>query len=174
VTGGLQAAPGVAVAVQDRDGHLASAGADTAQAVFSVTKMFVAAAVLQLVDAGRVALDDDVSHRVPLAPPGSTVRDLLNHTSGLPDYATAAPYLEAVDARPSRPWGLERIAAVALEGDRSARGVFRYSNLGYWLLGAFVQNTTDAPLEQTLARLVFEPAGMASTFYPAAAPSAPR
>src|SRR5438093_13297635 len=60
--------------------------------IASVTKLFVAAVVLQLVDEGALALDDEVG----LIAGGVTVRQLLNHTSGLPNYAeldeTLAPY----------------------------------------------------------------------------------
>ncbi|MEV3870219.1 serine hydrolase domain-containing protein [Streptomyces sp. NPDC049906] len=164
--GDLQMAPDAAVAVLDKDGGLTLTGADTAQPVFSVTKMFLAAAALRLADSGRLDLEDEVSHWVPLAPSGITVRELLNHTGGLPDYATSTAYLDAVARQPDRPWGLERILTVALEEGRSARGRFRYSNLGYWLLGALVQDITDAPLEGALAALVFDPAGMGSTFFP--------
>ncbi|WP_051753586.1 serine hydrolase domain-containing protein [Streptosporangium amethystogenes] len=165
--GGLEMVPDAAVAVLDEDGGLTLTGTDTAQPVFSVTKMFMAVAVLRLVDSGRLTLEDEVSLRVPLAPSGITVRELLNHTGGLPDYATTAPYLDAVARRPDQPWGLERILTVALEDGRSARGRFRYSNLGYWLLGTLVEDISGAPLEQTLAALVFGQAGMRSTFFPA-------
>jgi D-alanyl-D-alanine carboxypeptidase len=51
-------------------------------------------------------------------------------------------------------------------GHRSERGRFRYSNLGYWLLGEFVESVTGVPLGRTLSELVFEPAGMGDTVYP--------
>ncbi|MFJ9752792.1 serine hydrolase domain-containing protein [Streptomyces chartreusis] len=128
--------------------------------------MFLAAAVLRLADSGRLDLADEVSHRVPFAPSGITVRELLNHTGGLPDYAASAAYLDAVARQPDHPWGLERILTVALAEGRSARGRFRYSNLGCWHLGALVEDVTDVPLEQALAALVFDPAGMRLTFFP--------
>ncbi|MEV6081602.1 serine hydrolase domain-containing protein [Streptomyces sp. NPDC052069] len=156
----------IAVAVLDSRG-LHTTGVKAAQPVFSVTKMFVATAALRLIESGRLALDDEVSRRVPQAPSGITVRHLLGHTSGLPDYASAPAYLDAVAARPAQPWSLEQIASIALVGDRSAPGRFRYCNLGYWLLGAFIEEVTATPLERTLAEVVFEPAGMASTSYPA-------
>lgn len=94
--------PGVAVAVRDENG-LHVTGPTTAQPVFSVTKMFVATAVLRLVEQGPLTLDEEVSRRVPVSPSGVTVRHLLGHTGGLPDYATTAPYLAAVAADHGHP-----------------------------------------------------------------------
>jgi D-alanyl-D-alanine carboxypeptidase len=155
-----------AVAIRDDDG-LHVTGLDTAQPVFSVTKMFMATVVLRLAESGLLALDDEASRRVPQCPGGIMVRELLNHTGGLPDYVTDARYLDAVTAR-DRPWDVNRIAEVALAGRHSERGRFRYSNLGYWLLGALVKHVTGSALRDTLTDLVFTPAGMTSTTYPAA------
>ncbi len=155
----------VAVAVRGPDG-LRVTGPDEAWPVFSVTKMFVAVAVLRLAESGGMALDDEARGRVPQAPPEVTVRELLCHTTGLADYATTAPYRAAVDEQPGQPWELDRIVEVAA-GDRQPRDRFRYCNAGYWLLGAALEKATGQPLEQVLAETVFRPAGMASTRYPA-------
>lgn len=135
--------------------------------VFSLTKMLVATAVLRLVEADRMSLADDVALRVPLCPTGITVRQLLGHSSGLADYATDARYLDAVAAQPGVPWPLNRVAALVDITDRWDAGWFRYSNYGYWLLGALLEDMTGEPLRVTLQRLVLNPAGMASSFYPA-------
>ena len=60
----------------------------------SVTKQFTAAAVMQLVDQGKVRLTDSIGAHLPTLPAawrGVTVRQLLNHTSGIPDYGSAGP-----------------------------------------------------------------------------------
>ena len=154
----------VGVAVRDRDGCRV-AGSDLVRPMFSVTKMFVAVAVLRLVELGELALDEEVSGWLPRAP-AVTVRQLLGHTGGLPDYVAAPEYGAAVAASPGQPWSLTEIVRVGLAGRPSPQGVFRYSNLGYWLLGAMVEKTIGQSLGHALAELVFTPAGMASTFYP--------
>jgi CubicO group peptidase (beta-lactamase class C family) len=154
----------VDTAIRDEAG-LQVTGVTKPQPVFSVTKMFVATAVLKLTESGQLGLDDEVSRQVPLCPKGVTVRELLSHTGGLPDYATDAGYVAAVTAR-DKPWNLERIAAAARPGNHAERGKFRYSNLGYWLLGEAIERTTGKKLAQTLTELVFEPTEMTDTTYP--------
>jgi CubicO group peptidase (beta-lactamase class C family) len=154
--------PLLAVAERHADG-LRVAGEASAAPVFSVTKMFVSTAVLRLAECGRLRLEDPASDRVSSV----TVRELLGHTAGLPDYTSSPQYHDAVSSEPARPWSIEKIAAVALGGERSARGRFRYSNLGYWLLGEFVEQLTGDPLSALLTDLVFAPAGLTDTRYPA-------
>ena len=164
---GVEVGPDVAVAVGESHG-VRVAGPDVACPAFSVTKMFVAAAVLRLVESGVLRLADDVREWLPQAPPEATVRELLCHTTGLADYVAAAPYLAAVAARPGQPWDLDRILDTAPAGDRGPLGGFRYCNAGYWLLGAVLEKATGRPLPEVLSATVFEPAGMASTSYPTA------
>lgn len=149
--------PATATAVHDSDGlHVAGPTAPTP--VFSVTKLFVATAVLRLTETAELDLDAEAAH-------GATVRELLGHQGGLPDYATTPAYLDAVAAAPGNPWGVEEIAYAA--GEPSTRGRFSYSNLGYWLLGALVEQVTGKSLAVALAELVFTPAGLTDTWYPA-------
>lgn len=156
----------VAVAVRDPGvSHMAGVP-DTPRAVFSVTKMFLATAALRLVESGWLALDAQASHFLPAAA-DLTLREALAHTGGLPDYAMTVDYRAAVDAHPTQPWELDQILEVGLRAGRSARGVFRYSNLGYWLAGAVLEVVADISLIDLLSRLVFQPAGMVSTTYPA-------
>jgi CubicO group peptidase (beta-lactamase class C family) len=159
----------VDLTVAARDGrgyYTAGVLSHTPLPVFSVTKTFVATAVLRLVERHQLRLDGEVSRWLSRAPRGLTVRGLLGHTGGLPDYATDPAYVAAVAAQPGQPWGLDEILTIGLAGDRSAPGRFRYSNLGYWMLGAVLEQVAAGPLGQTLASAVFEPAGMTSTVYP--------
>src|SRR5688572_5047969 len=88
--------PGVSVVVTHGDeivhatgaGHDAHGGAvtgNTPMRVASVSKSFTAAAVMTLVEDGRIGLDDEVHDRLPQLPPRITVRRLLNQTSGISD-----------------------------------------------------------------------------------------
>lgn len=135
--------------------------------VASITKEFTAAAVLQLVAAGKVRLDDDVRRYLPWVDTGSReviVRELLDHTSGLTDYSDleafrAGPALAPLTVR--QIWGL-----AAGRGLRFAPGTdWEYCNTGYVLLGALIERVSGEPYGEYLRRRVFGPAGMAHTFY---------
>lgn len=129
--------------------------------------MFVATAAVKLAESGRLTLDAEMPDHVPAAPADLTLREALAHTGGLPDYAMTTHYTAAVDAQPGKPWGLDEIVDVGLRATRSARGSFHYSNLGYWLAGAVLEAMAGTSLTDLLSRLVFQPAGMVSTTYPA-------
>ncbi|MFI8411696.1 serine hydrolase domain-containing protein [Paeniglutamicibacter gangotriensis] len=138
-------------------------GSSEPQPVFSVTKKFVAAGVLRAVDAGALRLSDSLASRLPGAPSGCSIAQVLTHTAGLGDYSTNPEYLTAVREHPSDPWSLDSIAAASRQGEP---GIFAYSNTGYWYLGAMLEEVSDMGLGQYLHREVFEPADMGSTRYP--------
>src|SRR4051812_34795625 len=148
-------APGVIVLARDgsRTLRLAAGVSDRARRspmrvndrfrVGSVTKTFVATLVLQLVAEGKLSLDDTAERWVPgLVPAGAgiTVRELLNHSSGLFDYlndgdeTVIKPYL---DGRFSFVWAPRDIVAVATKHQpRFPPGAgWSYSNTGYIVLG---------------------------------------
>jgi D-alanyl-D-alanine carboxypeptidase len=138
------------------------------QPVFSVTKMFIAVACLQLAERHSLDLDHNVRTWLPSAPAEITVRELLSHTAGLPDYPATDAYQAAVAAHPAKPWDLERILAVSLAQPMSARGPVRYCNVGYWMLGALLEQLTGTSIAEVLTVEVFGPAAMTATTYPEA------
>jgi len=176
---------GLVILVGDGQSQQVSGDASLARPVFSVTKMFVAAAALRLAEDGVLDLDHPAGRWLPDAPGMAgvagvtTLREILRHTAGLPDYARSPAYLAAVAARPGRPWGLERILDCAFSGEgrpagqagpaggRAARGEFWYCNAGYWIAGAVLERAAGAPLGDVLGALIFGPCGMTSTRYPA-------
>jgi D-alanyl-D-alanine carboxypeptidase len=136
--------------------------------VASVTKLFIAAAVLQLVDEGSVALDGDAAPIVP----GVTVRQLLNHTSGLPNFdddlvAFFEPYRR--DPAHRSELGPREVLALALERPRLfAPGEgWAYTGSNYQALGLLVEETTGSPLRDELKRRIFDPLGLGATDLPA-------
>lgn len=134
------AVPGVTVLLRDRRQRQVTGDAELRLPVFSVTKMFLATAALRLCETGHLSLDEQVRQRVPQAPASITVREVLGHTAGLPDYAMALSYTAAVAARPLEPGGLTEILAAGRAGIQPRRGDFGYSNTGYWLLGAVLED----------------------------------
>ena len=117
--------------------------------------------VLRLTATGAMSLDDPVRRFLPgFAGAGKdrvTVRQLLAHTSGLPDHRTYYEYLS--DAASVR-------AAVLAEPLAAAPGsVFRYSDLGFILLGEIAQTVSGSALNDVARLLVFDPLGMSDTMY---------
>ena len=129
----------------------------------SVTKQFTAAAVLLLVQDGRVHLDDRVRTWLPTLPAATdaiTVRHLLTHTSGLIDY-------EDVMAPEATEQVLDADVLRLLETqDRLyfAPGTsWRYSNSGYALLSLIVAKASGRPFPDFLRERIFQPLGMVHT-----------
>lgn len=133
----------------------------------SVTKIFVAALVLELVAEGAVGLGDDADPLVQ----GVTIRQLLNHTSGLPDFLEGAddvvalfePYREDPNYR--WPLGPRDQLALVLERPRLfAPGEgWAYHGSNYLALGLLVEDATGSKLRDELRRRIFEPLGLAAT-----------
>ena len=121
-----------ALAVVGPDGTLATFGEDSRELPWaSVTKPVIAYAILRAVEQGSISFDE------PLGPPGSTVRHLLAHASGLPP-----------DSRtPISPPARTRI----------------YSNVGFDLLGELLAERAGLPLAEVVAQEVLEPLQMTST-----------
>ena len=140
----------------------------------SVTKLFVATVVLQLVGEGALALDDEVG---PIAD-GVTLRQLLNHTSGLPDhYADLDSLLEPY--RRNRAYRQDLTPRAALELVHDQPRLFppgtgwSYSNGNFIVLGLLVEETTGATLREELRARILEPLALEATDLPdEVAPSA--
>ena len=143
----------------DRDAGTA-ATCDTVYDVMSITKQFTAAAVLKLETMGKLRVSDPVGAHlgpVPADKQAITLHHLLSHTSGLVE-GLGDDY-DAV----SRDDMLAAALASPLESAPGAE--FHYSNVGYSLLAAVVEQASGLGYEQFLARHLFGPAGMRDTGY---------
>ena len=137
--------------------------------VASVSKVFIATVVLQLVDEGALALDGDVAPMVP----GITVRQLLNHTSGLPNadlFDDLVAFFEPYRQDRQHSWDMsphDLLARVVRMPRLFPPGEgWAYSGSNYLALGLLVEETTGATLREELARRVVEPLGLAGTDLP--------
>ena len=135
--------------------------------IASITKALTAVAVLQLVEAGRVALDDPVGRHLSGLPEAwrlVTVRQLLAHTSGIPSIsAFDRPPCDPQRAQADYQRGdvLREIACLPLAfapGERWA-----YGDTGYYLLGLLLTAVSGQPYDAHMAARVFGPAGMTAT-----------
>ena len=140
--------------------HGVAVSPETSFRLASVTKQFTAAAILTLVQAGKLKLDDKLADVLPATPRymrDVTVRQLLSHTSGLPDYE---PLLGSRDG----PRILDRDVFPLLRLAKSlyfAPGTsWRYSNSGYAMLALIVQRVSGESFPAYLRRHVFDLAGM--------------
>lgn len=133
-------------------------GVDTVVPIGSITKMFTAAAVLAMADAGELRTTDTLADFFPGAPPDKadiTVQQLLEHRSGLPEYSGEDVDLLTYDDF------IEFTLAAPLAFEPGADQA--YSNVGYSMLAAIVEQASGRDLESFLADRFFGPAGMDRT-----------
>jgi D-alanyl-D-alanine carboxypeptidase len=137
--------------------------AATTMMAYSMSKTITAAAVLQLVDSGKVKLDDPADAYLESQPygPGVTVRQLMSHTSGIPNpiplrWVHSASCHNTFDERAA-------LASVLLEHPKlsSPPGTkYRYSNIGYWLLGCIVERASGETFPSYVREHVLQPLGI--------------
>ena len=127
----------------DLENHVA-ASPDTVYSIASITKQFTAAAIVQLVEAGKLGLDVQIEKYLPeYPPPGNrvTVRQLLNHTSGIRSMTSlGARYWSQIakDVTPQETILLFENEPLDFEPGRR----YAYNNSGYVLLGALIERVT--------------------------------
>jgi D-alanyl-D-alanine carboxypeptidase len=166
---------------------------DTPYFLASVTKLHIATAVLQLVEEGGIDLDASITTYLPARltdglhrldgrdhTAAITVRHLLSHTSGLPDFLEDRPrrgrswYRDLVDGH-DRSWDLDDVVARARDELRprfapqdltAARQRARYSDTGFQLLIAIVEAVTGQELATVFAQRILRPLGLRQTYLP--------
>jgi len=130
----------------------------------SVTKIFVAALVLQLVAEGLLELDAEAEPFVE----GITIRQLLNHTSGLPDFMDdPVEFFEPYRRDPAHRWELGRQDELKLVLERPREFPpgegWAYHGSNYIVVGLLVEQAAGVPLREALRERVFEPLGLTRT-----------
>jgi len=134
----------------------------------SVGKQFVSAAIMMLVEEGKISLDDGITKYFPDAPAAwkpILIKNLLSHTSGLSEYESSGR------TGPSGPFYLrldftedelaKKIEAMPIEWAPGEK--WGYRNTNYVLLGIIIQKITGMPYAQFLNQRIFKPLGMTST-----------
>jgi CubicO group peptidase (beta-lactamase class C family) len=122
---------------------------------WSFTKTILAAAALRLCDQGRLSLD------APRPGAAFTLRQLLHHSSGLPDYASLEAYHRAVE-RNEEPWRFADLVERAGPPLFAPGEGWSYSNIGYTLVGQAIAEAAGQPVTEALRELVLEPLGAES------------
>ena len=141
------------------------AAPDTVYLWFSMTKITTATVVCQLAERGRLGLDEPVTAYLPelTSREPITIRQLLNHSAGLPNPVPVRwVHLADEPGPPAREFALKMLGRGRRR--RRAPGVeARYSNLGYLALGEIVSAASGESFEDTVRRNLLEPLGMTST-----------
>jgi D-alanyl-D-alanine carboxypeptidase len=141
----------------------------TSYRIASITKMVTAVAVMQLVERGRLRLNDRLSHILPWVPHGSavTIAELLAHSSGIPDVVDVVAHQELTRRVTPRDvvWSAVRKPLLFAPGTSVA-----YSNTEYSLLGLVVERVSSSSLAVYENENIFGPANMVQTSPDVAAP----
>ncbi len=139
--------------------------------IASIAKAFSGAVALNLVRAGKLGLDDTIGQRLagmPAAWAAVTVRQMLNPTSGLPDYTKSAGFAAQAKDNPRgfvSPQGIvDWVRADPLEFAPGSR--YEYSNTDNIVIGLIVEAVTGEPYGTALQRIVFGPARLRQTSFP--------
>ncbi|WKK67397.1 serine hydrolase domain-containing protein [Lutimonas zeaxanthinifaciens] len=131
----------------------------------SVSKQFTAAAVLILYEEGKLELDDKVTRFYPDFPyPEVTIRQLLNHTSGLPKYFWLAEHKWDKEYVPSNKEMMKMMSEHDVQRFFSPGANFDYSNTGYFVLASVVEKVTGSTFGEFVQDHIFDPLFMNNTF----------
>lgn len=174
--------PGIIIAVESkahgRSWAVAAGRADTARniplrpeqpvRIASNTKTYVAAAILRLMEQGRLALSDPLAKHLPVAldsvlrrdgyrTDSITIEQVLSHRAGFAEHPSVPSYVARLRTQPRYHWTREErvrwlVDSLAPIGPPGAQ--FRYSDSGYVLLGAIIESYTGRPLGPAVRELV--------------------
>ena len=136
---------------------------ETVFEIGSITKQITAAAIMLLVEEGKINLDEKIGKYLPNTPESwnkVTVRHLLTHTSGVKSYTGIASGFE-LTKRLKRDDFIKAIGAYPLEFEPGER--YNYSNSGYNLLGFIIESVSGKSYWDFLRERIFKPLGMNST-----------
>ena len=141
---------------------------DTKHRLGSITKQFTAMLIMQLVADGKLDLQSPVSKYLPdyshVNGDKITIHQLLNHTSGTPNYTSFPKFFKEMSRNSYTPTEmLETFADSTLNFTPGER--FAYSNSGYILLGAIIEKVTGKSYEKVLQEKIFDPLKMKDTGY---------
>ena len=143
-----------------------AADAGTVFLIGSITKQFTAASILQLIERGKLKLDDHLTTYFPDWPAPAdqvTVRQLLNHTSGIKSYTGLPGWRVYQRQALSHDSLLGFVRSVPFDFPPGTD--FRYNNSGYYILGVLIEKLSGQTYPEYLAKHVFEPLGMTGSRY---------
>ena len=142
---------------------------ETTFEIASLSKAFTAAAILMLRDDGKLQLEDSVCRFLDGCPEAwkpIAIRELLHHTSGIPDYESAldmgsAKYADAMALSDAPRRQVDEARAKPLDFPPGTK--FNYSNTGYLLLGFVIEKASGQSFEDYLRAKIFNPLNLEAT-----------
>jgi CubicO group peptidase (beta-lactamase class C family) len=132
----------------------------------SITKQFTAISILQLMEQGKLKLDDEITKFIPDYPTNGhiiTIEHLLTHTSGIKSYTNVKEFgkLSRTDMKPE-----EVVDLIKSQPMEFAPGTkWNYNNSGYFLLGYIIEKITGKTYQEYLEENIFKPLGMNGSLY---------
>lgn len=145
--------------------------ADTKFHIASISKQFTAAAIIILHQQGKLNLNNDIRQYFPELPEYKykiTIRNLLNHTSGIKSYRNVRELKGVNEEDETKYYGakehfemLKRLKGLNFKPGEK----FLYSNSGYFLLGKIVEKVSGTSLREFTTKHIFKPLGMKNTFF---------
>jgi D-alanyl-D-alanine carboxypeptidase len=132
---------------------------DHTMAAFSMTKTITAIAILQLVEVGQLKLEDKVNRYIkhPYSP-NITIRQLLNHTSGIPNPIPLKwVHLANSEDGFNEDAALDHVLKENPKPDYAPGDKYGYSNIGYWLLGKIIEAVTKEDYRTYVKKHIFQP-----------------
>lgn len=152
--------------------------ADSAFRIGSTTKSFVAAVALQLAGEKKLSLDDTVEKWLPGLVQGKgydgnniKIRQLLNHTSGIPDYLTPELKTKLLE-NPGKNYTPEQLIAQALELEPVTG--WAYSNTNAAIMGLIIKKVTGETYAEQIKKRIIEPLQLKETFLPGSSVDIPK
>ena len=131
----------------------------------SVSKQFTAAAIMQLKEKNKLKLTDSVNAYFPDFPyKNITIRNLLNHTSGLPKYFWVAEHEWKENKPPTNKDLMEVLPISKAQRFFKPGRNFDYSNTGYFVLASIIEKITGISFNQYLQKNIFEPLNMKNSY----------
>ncbi|MCK5829890.1 MAG: beta-lactamase family protein [Methylococcales bacterium] len=136
--------------------------------IYSITKTLTAIVVMRLVENGLISLNDPIAkYLVDInLPKEVTIKNLLNHTSGVPSYTDIPNYMEANRESPSEPWSFDYVIKNTCNGklDFNPGDKWYYSNTGYMLLLLMIESVSNKSLAQNIDEFIVKKIGLKSTY----------
>ena len=132
----------------------------------SITKQFTAIAILQLMEQGKLSLQDDITKFIPDYPTQAykiTIENLLTHTSGIKSYTDGPELMKFIkdDLKPEEL--IDKFKNLPMEFAPGTK--WNYSNSGFFLLGYIIEKVTGMKYQDYIEQNLFKPAGMTNSLY---------
>lgn len=135
---------------------------------YSITKSFIATLILRLQEGGQLTLDDPLALWFPALPQAEDIslRHLLNHTAGIPDYGGFPAYHAALRTNPTQAWTVaDYLTFIRKQGLRFAPGTgWAYANPGYLLLKRITELVSGQPFSTLFDDQIIQPLALRDTF----------